>query len=347
MLHLPPEGEPGTMVVAVAPVAVPVVEMAEHASAPASATSSCHTNCTPAKERYTKLFEVGSGAYGTVFKAVDRETGRTVALKQLQLEGELWDGIPAHILREVSLLRDFSHANIVQLLAIHVAGLDEFYLVFEYVDANLHTVLKSYRTQGILMPMDLVLKYSKELLSGIHACHVRLIVHRDLKPQNVLISPAGLKICDFGLARTFSLDTRSYTLEVVSLWYRAPELLLGSDVYASEVDMWSAGCIVAEMATGYATFPGDSEIGTLFRILKLLGTPNDDLWPELMNLEHWTSSFPKWPATGLRPILEERPELGEAGIDLLRGLLCLDPKARLPPRRARNHAFFAALAPGP
>merc|ERR550532_390726 len=142
------------------------------------------------------------------------------------------------------------------------------------------------------MPFENVLRYSQELLSGIHGCHVRLIIHRDLKPQNILIGKDGLKICDFGLARNFSLPIKPYTHDVITLWYRAPELLLGAEKYGPEVDIWSAGCIIAEMASGYPTFPGDSEIGTIFKIMKFVGSPTEETWPGYHTLEHWKKTFP-------------------------------------------------------
>jgi len=177
-------------------------------------------------------------------------------------------------------------------------------------------------------------------LSGIFACHCRLILHRDLKPQNILIGHEGLKIADFGLARTFSLPMRSITHEVVTLWYRAPEILLGSQRYGTEIDMWSAGCIISEMATCMPIFPGDSEISMIFKIFQLLGTPTEAVWPDIRSTcEDFKTSFPKWPPTHLEPILEHRPEIGETGLDLIRGLLAMNPKSRLGARKAKGHVF--------
>eukprot|EP00415_Alexandrium_ostenfeldii_P004965 UN4965 len=171
------------------------------------------------------------------------------------------------------------------------------------------------------MMMHQVAKYAQDLLSGIHACHVRMIIHRDLKPQNILIGENGLKICDFGLARVYTLPVKLYTHDVITLWYRAPEILLGVQKYGPEVDMWSAGCIITEMATSYPTFPGDSEIGTIFKILKLLGTPTEESWPGFSRLEYWKDTFPRWPPTGLEPIRTMQPELEGVGMDLITHLL--------------------------
>merc|ERR1711920_381597 len=160
------------------------------------------------------------------------------------------------------------------------------------------------------------------LLAGCHACHVRLIIHRDLKPHNILLTDEGvLKICDFGLARWYSQPLKPYTMDVITLWYRCPEILLGSQLaYGPEVDMWSAGCVIAEMMCSEVPFCGQSEIDTIFKIFKLVGTPTQESWPGHDQLEHWKTTFPKWRPTGLMPIYQLRTVMGNDGLDLLRNL---------------------------
>lgn len=294
--------------------------------------------------KYERMEVSGVGVFGTVWKARDRENDQIVAIKRLQFQDDASDGVPAHVIREVCILRDFRHPNVVRLLDVHVSGVAEYNLVFEYIDNDLHKVLKGHRRAGEHMPMKQVVSYAKDLLSGCQACHLRLIIHRDLKPQNILVSREGLKICDFGLARMFSPPLKAYTHDVVTLWYRSPEILLGTAIYGPEVDMWSAGCCIAEMATCHPLFPGDSEIGTIFKILRLLGTPGEKTWPGCSQLEHWKDNFPRWPPTHLLPLLEARPELEKSGLELLRGLLCLNPQARLSARRAKNHEFLASCS---
>jgi serine/threonine protein kinase len=298
-------------------------------------------------EQYDLVDVIGEGVYGTVHLGRARDTGEQVAIKQLKLDDDTADGVPAHIIREVSLLRDFIHPNIVELKDFQNTGPSEYQLIFEYVPDELYRILRGYRREGRQLPMEKVLGYSRDLLSGIHACHARLIIHRDLKPQNLLIHPVhGLKICDFGLARALAPAGRVYTPEVVTLWYRCMELLLGRQQYGAEVDTWSAGCIVAEMVTGHALFPGDSEIGTVFKIMQLMGSPTEATWPGFQqDLPLWSTHFPSWPPTDLGAIRNARPELGEVGIDLLCGLLALNPASRPTARRARAHAFFSQ--PGP
>jgi serine/threonine protein kinase len=292
------------------------------------------------EEKYHAMEQIGSGVYGTVFKARDVRDGRIVAIKKLKMEDEGQVGIPSHVIREVALLRGFQHPNIVEFIELIFTGAMDFSLVFAYEEQDLHRVLKAYRKEDKKMSMEMVRKYTSELLSGLHACHIRLILHRDLKPQNLLIGRDGLKIGDFGLSRMFSLPLQNYTLEVITLWYRSPEILLGAQRYGTEVDIWSAGCIIAEMATGFPMFPGDSEIGTIFKQFQILGTPTEEAWPGLSTLEHWRPTWPKWPPTDFQKVLEARPEIGQEGIDLLRGLLKLHPPARTSCRRAKNSSFL-------
>mmetsp|Transcript_30953 Transcript_30953/g.96312 ORF Transcript_30953/g.96312 Transcript_30953/m.96312 type:complete len:303 (-) Transcript_30953:459-1367(-) len=292
-------------------------------------------------ERYEQLGIIGS-AFGTVHKARDRETDEIVAMRHLQLEeDDTRDGVLAHAMRDVSLLRDLQHPNITLLLSIQTSGLGGFDLVFEYVALELHKVLRSHRQEGALMPMEQVAGYSQNLLDGVHACHVRKITHRNLKPRNILIGREGLKICDVGLAWIRSLFGINHARDAMAVWYRAPEILLGAATNRPEVDIWSSGCIVAEMATSHPTFPGDSAIDTVFRILKLLGTPTEETWRDIFVLEHWKESFPKWRPSGLAPLREMRPELGDLGIDLLKNLLAMNPQARMSSQSARGHPFMA------
>jgi len=302
-----------------------------------------HSNPWPVdetvEEKYEHMEVIGVGVYGTVYKARCRATDRTVAIKKLKIEEDYGQGVPANVIREVVCFRDFSHPNIVEFLDIHITGMQDYSLIFEFVEGDLHKLLKSYRKQDSVLPMDMVKRYAFELLNGVHACHLRMILHRDLKPQNILIGKNGLKIADFGLARMFSLPMRCYTLDVITLWYRAPEILLGTHAYGPEVDLWSAGCIIAEMATGQATFPGDSEIGTIFKIFKTLGTPTEASWPTFRDMKHWKQTFPKWPPTDLQGIYNLRPEMGSEGADLLRQLLPMNPQVRIGGRRAKMHPF--------
>ena len=177
------------------------------------------------------------------------------------------------------------------------------------------------------MKMNLVKSYMYQLLKGMDFCHARGVMHRDLKPQNLLVDRKGtLKLADFGLARAFMIPIRAYTHEVITLWYRAPEILLGQRTYSPAVDMWSIGAIMVEMLNRRPLWPGDSEIDELFRIFRSMGTPDEELWPGVSTLPDWKPTFPKWPKRSLRSTV---PSLDDSGLDLLTRMLAFQPSKRI------------------
>ena len=215
--------------------------------------------------KYALQGRIGEGAYGEVFRGMHRDTGSTVAIKRIRSEA-MKDGIPTTALREIVFLKQLSHENIVTLTdAILEPG--QYFLVFEYMDGDLYFLLQHSDKP---LAVDLVQSYTSQLLHGLAYCHSRGIMHRDLKPQNLLISRDGtIKIADFGLCRAFSLE--ALTVEVVTPWYRPPEILLGSKTYALSVDIWSAGCIIVEMASRIVLFQGNCDIDQLHLIFQILG----------------------------------------------------------------------------
>ncbi|XP_036400659.1 cyclin-dependent kinase 2-like [Megalops cyprinoides] len=286
---------------------------------------------------FQKIEKIGEGTYGVVYKAKNKLTGQSVALKKIRLDADT-EGVPSTAIREISLLKELSHPNIVKLLdVLHTEK--KLYLVFEYMNQDLKKYMDS--SQPVGLPLPLVQSYLYQLLQGIAFCHSHRVVHRDLKPQNLLLNQSGaIKLADFGLARAFGVPLRSYTHEVVTLWYRAPEILLGCKYYSTAVDIWSIGCIFAEMVTKQPLFPGDSEIDQLFRIFKKLGTPNEEVWPGVTRLPDYKSRFPRWAPQDLAKIT---PKLQPAGQDLLRQLLCYDPSQRISAKAALTHPYFQNL----
>lgn len=221
------------------------------------------------------------------------------------------EGVPSTAIREIALLRELNHPNVVRLLDV-IHSDKNLYLVFEYLNQDLKKLLDESETG---LEKSLVKSYLWQLLQGIAHCHTQRVLHRDLKPQNLLIDDAGnIKLADFGLARSISLPIRGYTHEVVTLWYRAPEILLGSSVYGPAVDIWAIGCIFAEMYTKKALFPGDSEIDQLFRIFRTLGTPSEKTWPGVEKLPDFKKTFPQWARQDLFRFL---PPMDKDAIDLL------------------------------
>eukprot|EP01105_Mastigella_eilhardi_P024703 TRINITY_DN6499_c0_g1_i1.p1 TRINITY_DN6499_c0_g1~~TRINITY_DN6499_c0_g1_i1.p1 ORF type:complete len:207 (+),score=50.40 TRINITY_DN6499_c0_g1_i1:391-1011(+) len=180
-----------------------------------------------------------------------------------------------------------------------------------------------------------------QLLKGVAFCHERRVLHRDLKPQNLLINKKGeLKLADFGLARAFGIPVRSFSHEVVTLWYRAPDILMGSSKYSTPIDLWSAGCIFAEMASGRALFPGSGTQDELMKIFKIMGTPNEQIWPSVVELPEYKRDFPVYPARYLPDVV---PGLDNRGYHLLGELLQYDPNKRITAQAALNHPYFDDL----
>ncbi|KAF3903189.1 hypothetical protein ABW20_dc0100677 [Dactylellina cionopaga] len=288
-------------------------------------------------DNYQKIDKIGEGTYGVVYKARDlRNGGRLVALKKIRLEQED-EGVPSTAIREISLLKEMNDPNIVRLYNIVHADGHKLYLVFEFLTSDLKKYMETI-PKGEPLPKEVVKRFMSQLCDGVRFCHARRILHRDLKPQNLLIdSNLNLKLADFGLARAFGVPLRTYTHEVVTLWYRAPEVLLGSKQYSTGIDMWSIGCIFAEMITRRPLFPGDSEIDEIFKIFRILGTPNEESWAGVTSLPDYKPTFPQWVGGELPKSV---PNLDESETDLLEHMLAYDPALRISAKRACNHEYF-------
>ncbi|XP_026149563.1 cyclin-dependent kinase 14 isoform X1 [Mastacembelus armatus] len=292
-------------------------------------------------DSYEKLEKLGEGSYATVYKGKSKVNGKLVALKVIRLQEE--EGTPFTAIREASLLKGLKHANIVLLHDI-IHTKETLTLVFEYV----HTDLCQYMDKhpGGLHP-DNVKLFLFQLLRGLSYIHQRYILHRDLKPQNLLISDTGeLKLADFGLARAKSVPSHTYSNEVVTLWYRPPDVLLGSTDYSTCLDMWGVGCIFIEMIQGVAAFPGMKDIqDQLERIFLVLGTPSEDTWPGVNSLPHFKPDrFTVYSAKKLRQAWNKLGYVDHAEELASRFLQCF-PKNRLSAQAALNHEYFSNLPP--
>lgn len=226
-------------------------------------------------DRFVKKDLLGYGTYSMVYKGYDIMTGGVVALKIIKLSED--EGMPNTALREVSLMKRLLHPNVLSLLdVIHTEV--QLTLVLEYIDADLRKVLTS---EGVINRYSLI----KQLIEGVSYLHSQQVVHRDLKPQNILVNKEGeLKIADFGLARSFEIKMPAYSSEVVTLWYRSPELLKGCKVYGYSVDIWSLGCIISEILTGSPLFPGADKHDQLKRISRYLEKDESDRMSWLLKI---------------------------------------------------------------
>ncbi|XP_025073833.1 uncharacterized protein LOC105426277 [Pogonomyrmex barbatus] len=279
------------------------------------------------------------GTYGTVFKAKNRETHEIVALKRVRLDDDD-EGVPSSALREICLLKELKHKNIVRLYDVLHSD-KKLTLVFEHCDQDLKKYFDSLNGE---IDLDVVKSFLYQLLRGLAFCHSRNVLHRDLKPQNLLINKNGeLKLADFGLARAFGIPVKCYSAEVVTLWYRPPDVLFGAKLYTTSIDMWSAGCIFAELANaGRPLFPGSDVDDQLKRIFKMLGTPTEETWPDLTTLPDY-KPFPQYhPTQGLAQVT---PKLTSRGKDLLQRLLVCNPALRLSAEEAMTHPYFNDLNP--
>lgn len=314
------------------------------------------------------------GTYAVVYKGKNRATGEIVALKEIHLDPE--EGAPSTAIREISLMKELKHPNIVRLLdVIHTEN--KLMLIFEYMDQDLKKYMdtqiamqqkqrsseqendpaqpthntgsgssssKSHPKQPPMQPLQ-IKSFMYQLLRGIAFCHENRVLHRDLKPQNLLINHRGeLKLADFGLARAFGIPVNTFSNEVVTLWYRAPDVLLGSRNYSTSIDMWSAGCIMAEMYTGRPLFPGKTNEDELLRIFRLLGTPTPETWPNLPRYTEYRASpagpdttHPRYPPQPLQALL---PLIEPDGIDLLQRMLQYIPERRVTAQEAMLHPYF-------
>ena len=266
---------------------------------------------------FRKVRKIGEGTYGEVYEAIDTTNNRRVAMKKMRIENKD-EGIPITALREMCILKHLHHENVVILYEI-IQDVDKIVLIFEYADMDLKMYVD--KEKGI-KDLKLIQQFTLQILNGLYYCNINRIIHRDLKPQNLLLktSEMKLKLCDFGLSRMFSLPMGKMTHEIITLWYR-----------------WSIGCIMAEMITGKPLFPGDCEIGQLFKIFQIMGTPNEETWPGITKLKDYSLNFPQWKPKKLKDLF---PNFDKDGLDLMEKFLQMDPDKRITIKDAINHPFL-------
>ncbi|KAL4303628.1 hypothetical protein GQ457_10G009390 [Hibiscus cannabinus] len=309
---------------------------------------------------FEKLEQIGEGTYGTicfcnqVYMAREIKTGEIFALKKIRMDNER-EGFPITAIREIKILKKLHHENVIKLKEIVTSQDPEkdeqgrpgkcygnkykggIYMVFEYMD---HDLTGLADRPGIRFTVPQIKCYMRQILTGLHYCHVNQVLHRDIKGSNLLIDNEGnLKLVDFGLARSFSNDhNANLTNRVITLWYRPPALLLGATKYGPAVDMWSVGCIFAELLHGKPIFPGKDEPEQLNKIFELCGAPDEVNWPGVSKIPWYNNFKPTRPMK--RRLREVFRHFDRHALELLERMLTLDPSHRMCAKDALDAEYF-------
>ncbi|KFK33201.1 hypothetical protein AALP_AA6G343500 [Arabis alpina] len=287
-------------------------------------------------EAFQKLEKIGQGTYSSVFRAREVGTGKMVALKKVKFDNLQPESI-RFMAREILILRKLNHPNIMKLEGIVTSRTSSsIYLVFEYME---HDLAGLSSNPDIRFTESQIKCYMQQLLWGLEHCHMRGVMHRDIKASNILVNNKGvLKLGDFGLANVVTPKNKNQlTSRVVTLWYRAPELLMGSTSYGVSIDLWSVGCVFAEILMGKPILKGRTEIEQLHKIYKLCGSPPDSFWKRT-KITHATSFRPQH--TYEATLRERCKDLSTTGVFLLETLLSMEPEKRGTASSALNSEYF-------
>jgi cell division cycle 2-like protein len=290
---------------------------------------------------FERVASIGQGAFGVVFKAKEKATGDMVALKKVKMQKEK-EGFPLTSVREIRILMQCKHINIVTMKEVVVGtSVDSIFIVMEYVEHDLKGLLEDMNKNFTVSEVKCLLN---QLLMGMEYLHDNWILHRDIKTSNLLLNNHGiLKIADFGLARPYGSPIRPYTHVVVTLWYRAPELLLGTPTYTPAIDIWAVGCVFAEMITRDPIFKEKNEADQVDKIFKVLGSPDNRNWPGFAVLPHAKNfNFTKKAPNNLRKQFSE-DRLSASGLDLMNRLLGYCPEKRITAREALEHTYWEEM----
>ena len=293
--------------------------------------------------QFQAVERLGKGTYGTVYKARKKSDNKFYAIKKIKNELDN-EGIPSTALREIAILKKMKNPNVVNVEGI-AFNKKHIELCLEYCKYDLKKLIDSKKHDSSFYNVKFVKNMMYQLLKGVEHLHSHKILHRDLKPQNILVDDNGwiLKLADFGLSRVYSIPIRPYTKEVLTLWYRAPEMMLGINNYAIGLDIWSIGCIFVELYLGKPFVMGDSEIDQLFKLFQIYGTFNELTLPGYKNFPYFDQDFPFWKGIGLKNYLKQRSHIipiDDTAFNLMEKMLAIDPCKRITCKEALNHPYF-------
>lgn len=307
-------------------------------------------------EEYQQINFISQGTYGMVFKASCIKTGKIYAIKQIKASAQQTNkvGFSISALREINILLALNHPNIIKVHEMCVGStMDKIYMVMDYCQNDLKACIELSKPK---LPFSTgeVKQILVQLLSALDCMHKKWFIHRDLKTSNLLYNNNGiLKVCDYGMARKYGDPIKAYTLEVVTLWYRCPEVLLGSPTYTTSLDVWSVGCIFAELILGKPLFPGEGEVDQINKIVSALGNPTEDKWKGCSSLPNYNKI--NWRASSYGKLREMLPMLSissstyldNSGYSLLTMLLSMNPDDRITAADALMHPWLQSEAPFP
>ena len=340
------------------------LSLGESARDPAAPLQSGRISCLPpiyrgrcrGVDKFEKIAKLDEGTYGVVYKARERDTGDIVALKQIKMNHAGSEGFPPTALRELNILLSLKHPHVINTREMVVGDtLDKIFMVMDFMEHDVKQLMAAMRSPFTEAEVK---RLMLDLTSALAYCHDRWVFHRDLKTSNLLMNNRGeVAICDFGLARYYHEPLKTYSPTVVTLWYRAPEVLLADGgsgektTYGPAVDVWSLGCIFAELVLRAPLLNGQGEIDQVKRIFELLGTPDEETWPGCTAL-HFLRKYPqrRQPFNRLRDKFKRATftsatALSEAGLDLMLKMLTLDPNQRLSASEALKHPYFREEPP--
>ena len=302
------------------------------------AETSTHLHTSITLRHYKKDSRVGEGTYAVVFLGKQLRTSRDVAIKEIKT-GLFKDGLDMSAIREVKYLQEMKHNNVIELVDVFLSN-NNLNLVLEFLPQDLEGLIKDANI--VFKPAD-IKAWLLMTLRGVHHCHRNFILHRDLKPNNLLIAADGqLKLADFGLARSLGNANEEFTSNVVTRWYRAPELLFGARHYTPAIDMWSVGVIFAELMLRTPYLPGKDDIDQVDVTFRALGTPTEQIWPNVSSLPNYTA-LKVYPRPSRQELRNRFSAATEKALDLLIGMTELDPSRRLDLTKALLHEYFVEM----